>query len=165
MKTHLFLDCDGVLADFDRLAHEIFGMPAKEFEEQNSAKDFWRAIRHYRNEKGQGFFRALPLMPDGQALWDATKHLNPTILTGCPFGDWAPPQKVEWAAEKFGPDAKIITCMAREKITHLEQPGDILVDDKTKFQAIWEEGGGVFVHHTDTASTLDKLRALRPEWF
>lgn len=102
-------------------------------------------------------------MPDGRALWDATKHLNPTILTGCPFGNWAPEQKIEWAAEHF-PGTRIVTCMAREKIAHLEQPGDILVDDKTKYQSIWEKGGGQFVHHTDTASTLHKLRELRPEW-
>jgi 5'(3')-deoxyribonucleotidase len=164
-KTHIFLDCDGVLADFDALASTIFGMPPGEYEAQNGAKAFWREIRHYRQpETDNGFFRSLPLMPDAMDLFNAVRHLNPTILTGCPFGDWAPQQKLDWAAEKF-PGTKMITCMARSKIEHLEQPGDILVDDKTKYQAIWEEGGGVFVLHTDAKSSIEKLRALRPEWF
>ncbi len=161
----LFLDCDGVLADFDALAREIFGESPSDAEARLKAKGFWREIRHYRQPgTGYGFFRALPLMPDAMVLFDAVRHLNPTILTGCPFGDWAPGQKLDWAAEKF-PGTQMITCMAREKITHLEKPGDILVDDKTKFQAIWEEGGGTFVHHTDAVSTIAKLKELRPNWF
>jgi 5'(3')-deoxyribonucleotidase len=160
----IWLDNDGVLAAFNVLATEIFGEPPNEAEARLGKKGFWREIRHYRQPgTGHGFYRALPLMPDARELFDAVKHLNPTILTGCPLGDWAPQQKVEWAAEHF-PGTKIITCMAREKITHLENPGDVLVDDMTKFQHIWEGGGGVFVHHTDTKSTLAKLRVIRPEW-
>lgn len=163
--ARLFLDYDGVLADFEALADQIFGEPSAVAEQRLKAKEFWRVIRHYRQPgTGYGFFRALPLMPDARLLFDAVKHRNPTILTGCPFGDWAPPQKVDHAAEHFA-GTQIITCMAREKIKHLEQPGDILVDDKTKFQQVWEEGGGVFVHHTDAVSTIAKLRDLHPEWF
>ena len=161
---HLFCDYDGVLASFNTLADEICGMPAEEFEACHGAGPFWKLLRDYRNDKGQGFFRALPLMRDARELFDAVEHLKPTILTGCPFGNWAPPQKVDHAAEHF-PGTKIITCMAREKIQHLEHPGDVLVDDKTKYQTIWEEGGGIFVHHTDAASTIAKLKEIHPIWF
>lgn len=159
-KPRIFQDLDGCLGAFDQLATEIFGMPPGDFEAQYGSKRFWKTLRDYRNDAGEGFFAALPLMPDARELWDAIKHLDPIILTGCPLGDWAPPQKVAWAKKQFGDDVKIITCMAREKIKHIENPGDILVDDKTKFQSIWEQGGGVFVHHTDTASTLAKLEKL-----
>lgn len=161
---HLFLDCDGVLADFDRLAREIFGMEPKAWEDEHGAGRFWKTLRDYRDEAGNGFFRALPLMSDAQRLFDATKHLKPTILTGCPFGKWAEPQKLAWAEAHF-PGTKMITCMARDKISHIEHPGDVLVDDKTKYQQVWEEGGGIFIHHTDTASTLEKLREVHPIWF
>lgn len=163
-KNLLALDCDGVLADFNAKGREIFGMEPEDFQTQNGSKVFWKTIRDYRIEEGQGFFRSLPLMPDARELFDAVAHLKPLILTGCPFGDWAEPQKREWAAEHF-PGTKMITCLAREKILHIERPGDVLVDDKTKHQHIWEEGGGIFVHHTDTQSTLFKLRKLRPDWF
>ena len=47
-----------------------------------------------------------------------SKHLKPTILTGLPLGNWAAPQKVDWAAEHF-PGVPIITCMARDKHKHM----------------------------------------------
>lgn len=36
----------------------------------------------------------LDWMPDGRELWDGVAHLQPTILTGLPMGNWAEPQKV-----------------------------------------------------------------------
>jgi hypothetical protein len=163
-SPHLFLDCDGVLADFDAMARGVFEMPADEAQDHFGQGIFWKTIRDYRGENDHGFYRSLPLMPDAMKLFNAVKHLKPTILTGCPFGNWAPPQKMAWAEEQF-PGTKMITCMARDKITHLENPGDVLVDDKTKFQPIWEKGGGIFVHHTDAESTLVKLREIYPYWF
>ena len=75
-------------------------------------------------------------MPDARLLFDAVKHLKPTILTGLPLGNWAAPQKVDWAAEHF-PGVPIITCMARDKHMHME-PGDVLVDDRENHRAAYE---------------------------
>lgn len=160
----LFLDCDGVLADFDAKVFEIFGMSGDEAQDQMGNGPFWKALRDYRDANDHGFYRSLPLMPDAMKLFRAVAHVKPVVLTGCPFGNWAPAQKQAWARDKL-PGTKMITCMAREKIAHLENPGDVLVDDKTKFQSEWEAGGGIFVHHTDTDSTLVKLRTIYPFWF
>lgn len=160
----LFLDCDGVMADFDAKCIEVFGMSGDEAQEVLGMGVFWKTIRNYRDANGHGFYRSLALMPDAMKLFRGVQHVKPSILTGCPFGNWAPPQKQEWAKDKV-PGTPMITCMAREKITYLENPGDVLVDDKTKFQSIWEDGGGIFVHHTDADSTLEKLRAIYPFWF
>ena len=150
----LFLDCDGVLADFDRYATEVLGMPPREFETRHGMKRFWGRIAAH-----QDFFFRLPLLPDAQELWNALAHLHPVILTGLPHGDWAAPQKTRWAAKHF-PDAKIITTMARAKRDHMEAPGDILVDDLLKYRHLWEEAGGVFVHHRSAQATLETLRDL-----
>lgn len=161
-NTHLWLDSDGVLVDFDKKAEEILGMPAREYESLYKAKAFWRELRHYRSPEGLGFFESLDLMPDAMVLFDAVKHLNPTILTGCPFGDWAPQQKVRRAETHF-PGTKIVTCMAKEKSLHMN-PGDILIDDREKHRAAWEEAGGVWITHTSAESSLEQLWALKPEW-
>ena len=139
----LFLDCDGVLADFDAYASGLLGMPPREFEARHGARRFWARIAGH-----EGFFEKLPLMPDARELWDAVAHLRPVILTGLPRGGWAAPQKVRWAARHF-PGARVITTMARAKRDHMENPGDVLVDDLPKYKALWEEAGGVFVHHRD----------------
>ncbi|WP_210528971.1 hypothetical protein [Rubellimicrobium arenae] len=150
----LFLDCDGVLADFDSYATELLGMPPREFEARQGSRAFWRRIAGHED-----FFYRLPLMPDARELWDAVAHLHPVILTGLPHGDWAAPQKMRWAARHF-PAARMITTMARAKRDHMEAPGDVLVDDLLKYRSLWEEAGGVFVHHRDARGTLGALRAL-----
>jgi hypothetical protein len=153
----LFLDCDGVLADFDRYATALLGMPPREFEARHGIRRFWSRIAG-----DPDFFFNLPLMPDARELWDAVAHLQPVILTGLPHGNWAAPQKMRWAAKHF-PEARMITTQARAKRDHMEQPGDILVDDLLKYRALWEEAGGVFVHHRSTPDTLAQLRVLGVE--
>jgi hypothetical protein len=150
----LFLDCDGVLADFDAYATEVLGASPQDFEARHGRREFWRRIAGHGD-----FFARLPLMADARRLWDAVAHLHPVILTGTPQGDWAAPQKLRWAAEHF-PQARMITTLARAKRDHMEAPGDVLVDDLVKFRGLWEEAGGVFVHHRSAEATLAELGAL-----
>jgi len=152
-RKRLFLDCDGVLADFDRAATKLFGMPPRQAEEQHGSRQFWARIHRRKN-----FYRTLPLMRDARVLFDAVSHLHPIILTGCPIGGWAEPQKVDWAAEHF-PGTAIITCMSREKYLHM-RPGDVLVDDYLKYRDRWTEAGGIFTHHTTAKSTLAALEQI-----
>lgn len=147
----LYLDCDGVLADFDRGAVELLGMPARAFEKRRGIGAFWRELARHPD-----FYGTLPLMPDAMELFDAVRHLDPIILTGLPRGGWAAPQKVRWAAEHF-PGTRILTVMAVNKRNHAQE-GDILVDDQLKHAHLWEGAGGIFVHHENAASTLAKLR-------
>ena len=150
----LFLDCDGVLADFDGYATDLLGLPPRAFEARHGRREFWRRIARHED-----FFFRLPLMPDARELWEAVAHLDPVILTGLPQGDWAAPQKVRWAAKHF-PGARMITTMARAKRDHMEGSGDVLVDDLLKYRSLWEEAGGVFVHHRSAKDTLGELEAL-----
>ncbi len=150
----LFLDCDGVLADFDAYATEVLGAPPRAFEARHGRREFWKRIAGHPD-----FFARLPLMPDARELWEAVAHLHPVILTGTPLGNWAAPQKMRWAAEHF-PEARMITTMARAKRDHMEAPGDVLVDDTLTYRHLWEEAGGVFVHHRSTRESLEELRAL-----
>ena len=99
----LYLDCDGVLADFDKGA---------------------------------------------------------TALLGLPLGNWAADQKVRWAARHF-PGTRIITTMARDKRDHARE-GDVLVDDQDKHRHLWEEAGGVFIHHKSARQSLAELEACFP---
>jgi 5'(3')-deoxyribonucleotidase len=154
-QPHLFLDCDGVLADFDAGAKQILGMTSAAFEERHGKSEFWKRLARARN-----FYGDLPQMPDAQRLFQAVKHLKPTILTGLPLGKWAAPQKVEWAAEHF-PGVPIITCMAADKHLHMH-PGDVLVDDREKHRAAYEAAGVVFVHHRNAEDSLRQLAKLFP---
>lgn len=151
----LYLDCDGVLADFNSGAAGILGMSPAEFQKRYNPGLLWKKLA-----AAPDFYASLPLMPDAIRLFDAVRHLDPIILTGLPRGNWAAPQKERWAAEHF-PDTRIITCMAVDKRKHAQE-GDVLVDDTLKHRHLWEEAGGIFVHHKNAEETIDALSALFP---
>ncbi len=154
-EPRLFLDCDGVLADFDAGAKALLGMSVHDYEARRGRGAFWKRLA-----AAPDFYAKLPEMPDARILFDAVAHLRPTILTGLPLGKWAAPQKVKWAAEHF-PGVPIITCMARDKHKHMN-PGDVLVDDRENHRVAYEAEGVVFVHHKDAADSLRQLARIFP---
>jgi hypothetical protein len=150
MERQLYLDCDGVLADFEKGAAEILGMPPGAYEKSRGIGRFWAKLA-----KAPDFYFGLPLLDGAAELFEAVRHLDPIILTGLPQGNWAAGQKVRWAAKYFS-GTRIITTMARDKRKHAK-PGDVLVDDQLKHAHLWEEMGGVFVHHRNVEETLERL--------
>ncbi|WP_309661110.1 5' nucleotidase, NT5C type [Sphingomonas sp.] len=153
--TQLFLDLDGVLADFDAGVRDLLGMAPVQFEARHGRGEFWRRIA-----KAPNFYGTLPEMPDARRLFEAVEHLSPAILTGLPVGKWAAPQKVAWAAEHFA-GVPIITCMARDKHLHIEA-GDVLVDDRENHRAAYERAGVVFIHHSNAEDSLKGLAKIFP---
>jgi hypothetical protein len=152
----LFLDLDGVLANFDQGIYQITGC----YPNQLTVSNLWQAA-----VKSDGFFEHLPWMPEGKKLWEATKKFNPTILTGLPRGQWAEPQKRTWCARELGYDVPVITCMAKDKIKFahaiLESAEiPILVDDRPKYRELWEAKGGIFIVHKSVSESLRRLSQL-----
>jgi len=155
MSRKLYLDCDGVLADFERGAAAVLGAPPREYVERVGMHSFWKRLAN-----APDFYARLPLMPDAHTLFEAARPLSPIILTGLPAGNWAAEQKVRWAAEHF-PGTPIITCMAADKRDYCS-PGDVLVDDTLKHRHLWEGAGGIFIHHRGAKESLDRLRSYFP---
>ena len=84
MTRQLFLDCDGVLANFDEAAQRILGEHPRGYEARHSEHEFWSRLEDHP----AGFYRTLDVLPQGRILFEAVRHLHPIILTGCPKGDW-----------------------------------------------------------------------------
>lgn len=149
----LYLDCDGVLADFDAGFASKFGSAPQSFEDEHGTKAFWHTIKSSLN-----FFGTLPLMPDALELFEAVKHLRPIILTGVPFGQWAEHQKFKWRDTYFA-GTPMVTCRSKDKRLYC-QPGDVIIDDLEKYKHLWEEAGGTFILHTSAADSIKQLREL-----
>jgi len=146
---------DGVLADFDESAVKMFGMHPEEYERIHGSEKFWETIN-----SNPTFFFDLKPMKDMRILYDAVKHLNPTILTGIPRNmDAYENQKHMWSEKHFGKEQKIICCRASKK-SQFCKPGDVLVDDRTKYIKPWEKAGGIYIIHRSAEKSLDKLREL-----
>ena len=149
----IYLDCDGVLADFNKGAEAVLGMPSRRYEQRFGLKSFWARLASTPD-----FFDTLELMPDAIQLYEAVRHREPVILTGLPRGAWAEPQKRRWATRHF-PGVEVITTSSALKREHCH-PGDALVDDTVKFRHLWEKEGGVFISHTSAAASIAELRRL-----
>lgn len=150
----LYLDMDGVLADFDKRAADIFGMPSHVFETKHGSEHFWERL-----QRTPDFYNSFDLMLDAPFLMDAVEHLRPIVLTGVPYGDWAKPQKREWVA-RMARGFPVITCRSKEK-SRACTPGDIIVDDRTEYRHLWEDKGGIWVHHTSAYDSIKQLKALK----
>jgi 5'(3')-deoxyribonucleotidase len=150
-RRRIYLDCDGVLADFDRGAEAVLGMPPDRFTRRFGLKSFWSRLA-----KAPDFFERLEPLPDAQRLYEAVKHRDPIILTGLPRGAWAEPQKRRWAERHF-PGVEVITTSAALKREHCH-PGDALVDDNPRYAHLWEAEGGIFIHHRSAAASIEALR-------
>ena len=152
----LYLDCDGVLADFDFVAEGVLGMKPTEFEDKHGSDEFWGKLG-----KVDHFYASLPLMHDALELYDAVKHMRPVILTGAPkhFGEDAIVDKYRWIAEKFGVFQRGIVCQSKHKFRYCI-PGDIIVDDTPRHRRKWEEVGGTWVHHVSAEYSIAALREM-----
>lgn len=147
----LFVDLDGVLAEFDGYYSEQFGVTI----DRNivDPPNFWDNIRAH----GQ-FYRNLPVKDGALELWEGAKQLHPKpiILTGCPTSvPGVAEQKREWVNEHIDWRATLICCQSKHKRLY-GKPGDILIDDWEKYKHLWEEMGGIFVLHTSVAWSLEQ---------
>lgn len=152
----LFLDLDGVLADFDKGVRAVLGKNPAELNE----KVMWAALARTR-----GFYANLDWMPDGRELWEATRKVSPVIVSGVPWGNWAHAQKMAWCVKHLGADVPVVLCRSREKgkavLDYLE-PGDVavLIDDRLQARENWLHIGGIYILHTSTKNSLAELKAL-----
>lgn len=152
----LFVDLDGVLADFDAAVIDLFGVPPTEIVPPR----MWSRLA-----RTPDFYATLSWTIDGRRLWEYAAVFNPTILTGLPRGNWAEPQKRAWCARHLGPEVPVITCMSREKpqrAAEVTPPGHtpVLVDDRDRQREPWVESGGIFIHHRSATESIDRLREL-----
>jgi hypothetical protein len=153
----LFLDCDGVVADFDGYFLSVFGVPPTEVEITHGTQYLYALLQGHKD-----FYFNLPLLPDAMQLYSAVAHLKPIILTGHPNTStpaWAINQKLRWTAHHF-PGVQTIVCPSKEKCKHMKRFGDVLVDDRLKYMHFWTEAGGIFVWHTSAEESISRLKEL-----
>src|SRR5689334_8549336 len=103
VEMTLFLDLDGVLADFDAHIEALFGTPPAEL----PLGEMWR-----RAAATPGFFETMPMTADAMELWSFCEPYEPRILTGLPRGTWAEAQKRRWVAQHLGPHVLVVACMS-----------------------------------------------------
>ncbi len=153
----IFLDLDGVLADFDKRACEVLnGECHYRYDFIHGGDALWAQLHAVPD-----FFTSFDPMPDAMILWNAVKHLNPVILTAVPKtnGDRVAEQKKRWIDKYLGAHVKSICCRTEDKPLY-SGPGRVLVDDRSVNKARWEQAGGHFILHNKAVFTNAALHRL-----
>ncbi|MFI4971125.1 MAG: hypothetical protein ACHP7H_00480 [Hyphomicrobiales bacterium] len=153
----IYVDLDGVLADYDTAANEALGTDNHyKFEFIWGADVYWKRL-HARGD----FFSSLPLMPGAKGLWTTLKPYGTKILTALPKtgAESVDRQKRKWVNARIDYKADVITCKTTEKPDYCK-PGDILIDDRAINRDAWIAKGGTYIIHTTAERTIGTLKAL-----
>lgn len=147
----IYLDLDGVMADFDTHFVEYFGVDPQSLDDDV----MWKKINSYHD-----FYANLPLMKDAMELFDFVKWENVTILTACPKSNYknAAIQKRAWVRKHLSESITVIPMMGGvNKALFMHEPGDILIDDMEKNCKAWEELCGKAIVHKNAKDTIAQL--------
>jgi 5'(3')-deoxyribonucleotidase len=148
----LYLDVDGVFADYEGEYRRLSGADPSEKGKQKAMR--FKTMPH--------FYLNLPLLPDAMQLWAFVKHFNPAFLTASSnFQKTSKEDKETWLKHHFHvPEDRIIVVpYPKDKWKHCKK-GAILVDDKLQNCTDWEHAGGIAIHHTSAHRTIDALKQI-----
>lgn len=155
----LYLDLDGVFADFDGKMDSLLG---DTWRVDINEKQMWDEIR-----KIPHFFSHLQLMQGSLGLFhflqltDYGKDME--FLTACPRPEGtlatARDDKINWVRENVTWEHTVNTVVGgKNKPQFLkENPGAILIDDYKRNIKLWEEAGGIGILHRDVGTTIEKM--------
>jgi 5'(3')-deoxyribonucleotidase len=156
----LYLDMDGVVADFDGYAHQKLGIGPSE---GKYPQNVWEIL--IENPR---LYRDLKPTPYATQLYDfchkIAKKLDYRVafLTAIPKKNdvqYAMHDKVEWAQKHFPGTPVFFGPYSRDKQNHC-YTGDILIDDRTDNIQEWKDAGGVGILHKDYDVTVKKLKGF-----
>ncbi len=158
--TTLYLDMDGVVADFDEYAARTLGVPPSQ---GIYPDEVW-----YKLASNARLYRDLVKTPYADELVfqcsKIAKQLDYALkfLTAVPKGNdvpWAFYDKVMWAQKYFPTVPVMFGPYSKDKWRHC-RPSDILVDDRESNIAEWRVAGGIAIHHVNIDTTLYELSNL-----
>lgn len=147
----IYIDLDGVLADFDYFFPTLFGVNHKDLLDE----DMWKYILDHPS-----YFRDMPMCKGAKDFYEEIKYLNPIVLTACPKSAYQKTavQKVEWSREHLSPDITVLPVMgAKNKWLFMHKKGDILIDDQKRNIDDWNNAGGIGILHYDFYTTYAEL--------
>jgi len=146
----IFVDLDGVLADFHTDMARLWDVDAATLDQAASAElgewglgvpkdDFWPRIQ----AEGAAFWRNLGKLPWTDRLWAACQAACERVIvltTPGPFPESAA-GKYAWVREQLG-TTKMLIGSPKDVCSG---PGHILIDDRVGYTRQWEAAGGVMV--------------------
>ncbi len=133
----IYVDMDGVVADFDQAVFDIFKQPYS----NDVAQTFWNV--HVVSEQ---VFRYMHPIQEGLDMVTALQEIDTVcFLTSTGGGKDhinIAKQKLGWLSD-YCIDTPVAFCMSTQGKGEYAKPGAFLIDDRQKVCDEWEEQGGV----------------------
>jgi uncharacterized HAD superfamily protein len=154
--TKIWLDMDGVIADFVKRYKQLYNIHPSEAERENKFDDL------FQNFVATKQFATLDLMPHASELIKFLKELKiPTEIlssTGTKQNyDEISRQKIIWLDRNNIP-FKHTFVPGKEHKYRYATPTDILIDDTEVNIDDWKKAGGIAIWHKNVEDTLAILR-------
>ena len=161
-KYKIYLDMDGVVADFDKRFTDLAGMGPREFEEEYGKNAFWDFIDEGDNKLV--FWIGIPPMSDAKQLVDFVSNYDYEMLTAPSLKKQSVMGKGLWMKNQtnkglFPFKPKVNYKSAKNK-KDFAAPNHILIDDREDNINSWIAAGGIGILHTSASSTINQLKKL-----
>ena len=158
----VYLDMDGVIADFDNRFKDISGMEPKEFENKYGKEAFWNLIDE---ENKISFWVGIKEMPGARDLVNYVKNYNFELLTSPSAKKQSYLGKLLWVRnhrDLFGGKPRVNFKRAKEKhqIKANLESTDILIDDREDTIARWNAAGGTGIVFNSASQVINDLKKL-----
>jgi len=161
--TTLYIDMDGVVADFTAFARQV--LPVTDGDGHKWPQGQWAKLRDVPN-----LYRNLPKMPQADDIINMARKFRDELgwpvfmLTAVPKGNDVPDafhDKILWIQEYY-PDMRVRFGPWGHTKHQRCQQGDILVDDRTTNCEEWRAAGGkaIKVTGTDFTDVLAELTKI-----
>ena len=160
---YIYLDMDGVVANFDKRFEDLSGMTPSEFISKYDKNAFWDLI----DEKHKiAFWRGIEVMPGADRLVNYVAQYPYEMLTAPSAKKQSVIGKSLWIKDKVGTlyssQPKVTYKRAKEK--HLVKPNltkfDILIDDKPSTIDNWNNAGGTGIFYQSASQVINDLKKL-----
>ena len=158
----VYLDMDGVVANFDKRFEDLSGMAPREFESKYGKNKFWDFIDE---EHKVSFWVGISVMPGASALIDRVKKYNYELLTAPSVKKQSYLGKILWVRnhnDLLGGKPRINFKKAKDKHKVKSQLSDkdILIDDRMDTIERWEAAGGTGIHYKSASQVLNDLNKM-----
>ena len=174
-SARVYLDLDGVLADFNRGVAEVFDLP---YPESGLLGYGWMYYMHLwermsveeyldRLAKEKDFWANLLPFPWYRDIpnWLDWKQLDWAFLSSTTNHWKSYSGKVQWVQTNYGKDYLPKLILLLENKSRIARPGDILVDDSEKNCQEWVRAGGLAFHWQEYAAgnpqVIGQIRRLQ----
>jgi len=159
-KTKIYIDMDGVLANFFAEYAKLAGMTSGDYRDVPPAKNDPTLNKMI----GTDFFDKLPMFDSAPALINLVLQYAPSynINTSPLRGDTANSEKHKraWIQKNLPvqPKELVITGRKYKWATQPDGTPNILIDDRTKIIQQWQEAGGYGIKFQADEDTLDVVK-------